>query len=249
MWVAALAGASQRVPNATVPYFKRLPNINQREFHMRTLIAAATMLALSVSAQAYQIDFTGRVTNTDGSLSGVTQGTLVSGSFVGNEPTGDLLANRGYYSFASGSIVAHIGGHELQGSDPRIEVTDNDGGNVEDRLGAYTTQNITVDGSDFGDSFSIYLSSKAGSTSALVGTGLPTQIDFSAFDADSGLSYGALVRTVVPGSPSRYALLFELTSVTVTSVPEPSTLALLGLGMVGIGCVSRRRSQQAQRAA
>jgi hypothetical protein len=216
---------------------------------MRTLIAAATMLALSVSAQAYQIDFTGRVRYTDGSLSGVTQGTLVSGSFAGNDPSGYTSGTMSTYAFASGGIVANIGGHQLQGSDLRIEVTDNDGGNLEDRLGVSADQNVTVDAGNYGTAFGFYLSSKAGSTSALTGTALPTQLNFSAFDADRGLSYGYLVRNGVPGAASRYTLLFELTSVEVASVPEPSTLALLGLGMVGIGCVSRRRSQQAQRAA
>lgn len=249
MWVAALAGAPQRAPVATVRYLDRSPHINQREFHMRTLIAAATMLALSVSAQAYQIDFTGRVTNTDGSLSGVTQGTLVSGSFAGNDPTGDFFGKDGFYSFGSGSILADIGGHKLQGSDPMVVVTDNFGGNVEDSLSVYTNQNVTVDGSYYGNIFALTLNSKAGSTSALVGTGLPTQIDLAAFDAGLGFNYGALVRQGLPGSSGSYTILFELTSVKVASVPEPSTLALLGLGMVGIGCVSRRRSQQAQRAA
>ncbi len=170
---------------------------------MRTLIAAATMLALSVSAQAYQIDFTGRVTNTDGSLSGVTQGTLVSGSFVGNDPTGYVFGTDVVYDFGSGSIVADIGEHKLQGSDPTVVVTDNYGGNVEDSLSVSTDQNVTVDGSYYGDIFGFNLSSKAGSTSVLVGTGLPTQIDLAAFDDATGF----LVRQGLPGSPSSYTCL------------------------------------------
>ncbi len=53
---------------------------------MRTILAGVVLAILSLSAQAYEFDFTARVTYTDGSLSGVNSSTVFSGHFWATMP-------------------------------------------------------------------------------------------------------------------------------------------------------------------
>ncbi len=208
---------------------------------MKTWILGAGMALASTLCQAYSFDFTGRITYTDASLSGVSVGTTFSGHMVGvGDPNLTMMGNVAEYRFGSGEVSARIGAHQITASDPGLRVWDNWGGNVEDAFTLSSGGSLRVDQTTYSDgNFSFNLTSKPGNTGVIQGFSLPTEVDVAAFDGQASLNYGSLLRN---GAPGGAILAFEVTSVTVSAVPEPTTALLVLPGaLVAAGWVRRAR--------
>lgn len=217
---------------------------------MRTWIAGAMLAVLSLSAQAYEFTFTAEVTGTDGSLSGVSQGTVFSGRFVGNGPYDPYAQYGGFggvmsaYSFTSGQVTASIAGHSVVAGSPSIGIYDNMGGNVEDGFSMSSGYPMTVDGTTYASgAFGFNLTTVPGNTGVINGLGLPSSVDAALFDGHFSLTYGYMQRD---GGQTGRILGFKVLSVTMAgAVPEAGTEALMGLGLAAVALAARRRAQRA----
>lgn len=217
---------------------------------MKQVFAGLALAAACLAANAYELTFTGRIYYTNGSLDGVSVGSLIQGSFVGDDPQKvqpiPRFPNIVYYSFSSAQLSASVEGHSIASTTASISILDNFGGNVEDQLQVNGAGAIAIDGvSHQGATFSFALGSQHGNTGALVGVGLPTSIDLSAFDKPFW-NQGALR---LNGGQTGGVLSFDILSVKVAAVPEPTSAWLVLAGGLAVAAIGRRRARPLQAAA
>jgi hypothetical protein len=210
----------------------------------KKLIIGAALSALALAAQAYEFDFTARVTYTDGSLSGVSTDTLLNGHFSAEGEANDYAnfnwSDMAQYSFASGQVTAEVGGHTIFSAHPSIRLYDNLGGNVEDGFSMDSGYELVVDDTTYSQgAFGFNLTTVPGNTGVIHGLDLPSQVNVADFDGHSSLTYGYLQRD---GGQGGGILGFQVLSVNVTSVPEPGSAALLAIGLLATAGVRRQRS-------
>ncbi|OYY93841.1 MAG: hypothetical protein B7Y41_09070 [Hydrogenophilales bacterium 28-61-23] len=192
---------------------------------MKRFIAGFALSTLALTANAYVINFTGHVNSTDGSLSGVSIGSIIQGHFLAEEPTNTYArfnwTHRANYRFATGNISANVEGHAISAGSPSITLYDNLNSNVEDGFSMSSGYPLIIDGVTYTNgAFGFNLTTKPGNTGVINGLNLPSLIDASAFDEHSSLTYGYLQRN---GAPGGSVLGFRVSSVTVNPVPEPSS--------------------------
>jgi hypothetical protein len=209
---------------------------------MKQLFAGLALAAACLAAQAYELTFTGRVTYTDGSLSGVTVGGTVQGSFKGENPQAFVpfpgFPNIVVYGFDSALVSVSVAGHTIASKGGEISILDNFGGNVEDHFEVFGAP-ITIDGVNFASgTVSFALASKPGSTGALASAALPSQINLAAFDALTW-NQGVVLRN---GAQGGTVFGYQILSVNVSAVPEPTSAWLVLAGGLALAAFRRRQA-------
>ncbi|WFP49121.1 hypothetical protein PL263_13555 [Methylomonas sp. EFPC3] len=174
-------------------------------------VLASVLIFASGFAQAelVTLKFTGKVIYGGGLAA---SGDTVTGILSYESQPQDLSApNYASYSIPAPFVVsASFGDHIVISKGINITLYDNQGGNVEDMV-TISGNSILVDNELYSEgSIGINLSSKSGSTEALVDTNLPLSFDLSKFDGGPTLTYGWLQKD---GGPNGQLVQFSVDSI------------------------------------
>lgn len=204
---------------------------------VRMSIGCATVLLAPVAAKAAPVtfSFTGTVTAVDAALAGeFSLGESVVGSYTFESTTPDSDPGDptlGIYDNAITAFSATFGGDYTvtQGLDNDISVANGPPGNDVYQVFLTNPTAPTVAGLSLG---ALFLGIGDFESNVFNSDALPlTPPDLAEFDFD-------ISGAIFLDSPINQGMNFQLTSLTL--VPEPSTLAFVALGLMGVCCHRRK---------
>lgn len=238
-------------------------------------VLATICINPSANATLIAFEFSGSIVGSkyvDGPNAGTVfagapaNGTAIFGAYIFDPSVLDTDPSPiyGTYQNAIKNFSTAIGNLEYRfelttGGFSRIDTEDGTGGVVRDRYSAFVEKSGGV-----------------GVTGPALGVFLPTFFQLSVFDFEGGTNPNLLVSDSLPTAPPQLAfvtdyfglgssevkrltfqfedslgvrvqVLGELNSIKLTQIPEPTTLALMALGLAGIERSMRRRKQSGLR--
>ena len=195
----------------------------QRSFQpvMTTIVLTAAMLLACVPASASVLTLNDNMTHD------LNSAVAEDGVEVSNSTTVNLLSGGsiGYYLEALDTSTVNVSG-----------------GTIGDDLYAYDTSEVNVSGGSIGDE----LWAENTSTVTIFGTGF--NFGYGDYASGSDLDWVTLTGTLADGMDiDNLVKIYDFATVTLaapaTAVPEPSSIAMFGIGALGLFGYSRRRRQ------
>ena len=190
----------------------------------KRLIGVLTGLVFALSASAVKATFI--TYDFGGAIISNNDGTLFPGKSVGDSYSGSFTLDTD--AAKTGDFPA-VGSSTYSGTTMALSIEGT----------SYVVNSLTVwaDNSkvdegiqlSFGPSGSSGNLSLRSSADIFADTSIPTSLDLSVFDEDASVKYFTAEKDVDAG-----------TITSLSSVPEPTTLALLSLGLAGLGFTRRR---------
>jgi len=213
------------------------------------------LLAGSMGANGAVVtyDFTGWISEvTDGPVfaSGIALNTGAVGSFsYDNAATGQAVPGFTTYAGAIKSFSLNVGSNQLvwnpaSFSETAVNIYNNSNMPTADLFSGRVVQNtvagLTPPGAMLDPSAALIAGINLGADTLFNNESLPPSLDFAAFTWHAVRLFPQLPNQ--GSNPDDGYLRVELTSLTLRAVPEPDTLALLGLGLAGLGLTRRRKA-------